>query len=472
VPTVEILLELAAERQRLGQHDGALAALSAGIALDPSVASLHLMRGLVLKSLKSAHAGTGPRRSVAIAPNDSRAHVELALAEEAAERPWRAGTSFRRAAVLSPSHAETWVGLGRCAHAKDQPQRALLYRQRALCIDSKTDTGPLQAIALIASGRWREAVSLLEADTYRRRGPDARIVAETTAAKLQHDAEQFEHLIGLGRLPGFLAETAADYRRVAATLPRDGNPTTVLHGEARQKLAATYNRLLYRDPAAGVQGPALNPRLDADAITRTYHESRPQLVVIDEFLTQEALATVLRFCRDSTVWFTGNYSGGYVGAHVADGFTAPVLFQIAEELKAFLPGVIGDAGLHHLWAFKYDSRLTGIALHADAARINVNFWVTPDEANLNPDSGGLEVFDEAAPADWKFASFNGDLAAIQEHLKRTGSRSVVVPHRQNRAVLFHSDLFHRTDDIHFREGYLNRRINVTMLYGVRPVSKA
>jgi hypothetical protein len=34
-------------------------------------------------------------------------------------------------------------------------------------------------------------------------------------------------------------------------------------------------------------------------------------------------------------------------------------------------------------------------------------------------------------------------------------------------VIFDSDLFHETDAIHFRDGYENRRINVTMLYGRR-----
>jgi hypothetical protein len=32
---------------------------------------------------------------------------------------------------------------------------------------------------------------------------------------------------------------------------------------------------------------------------------------------------------------------------------------------------------------------------------------------------------------------------------------------------FYSDLFHETDRIAFKEGYLNRRINITMLYGRR-----
>ena len=46
-------------------------------------------------------------------------------------------------------------------------------------------------------------------------------------------------------------------------------------------------------------------------------------------------------------------------------------------------------------------------------------------------------------------------------------RSVRVPYRANRAVIFDSDLFHETDRIAFKEGYLNRRINITMLFGRR-----
>jgi hypothetical protein len=34
-------------------------------------------------------------------------------------------------------------------------------------------------------------------------------------------------------------------------------------------------------------------------------------------------------------------------------------------------------------------------------------------------------------------------------------------------VIFDSDLFPKTDRIVFKEGYLNRRINITLLYGER-----
>ena len=56
---------------------------------------------------------------------------------------------------------------------------------------------------------------------------------------------------------------------------------------------------------------------------------------------------------------------------------------------------------------------------------------------------------------------------IREYLESEGANRLVVPHRQNRCVIFDSDLFHKTDDIRFGDRYEDRRINVTMLYGTR-----
>jgi hypothetical protein len=116
--------------------------------------------------------------------------------------------------------------------------------------------------------------------------------------------------------------------------------------------------------------------------------------------------------------------------------------------------------------FKYDSRLSGIAIHADFAAVNVNFWITPDEANLDPASGGLVVWDTPAPVGWNFAKYN-DVPAARDFLARAGARPVTVPYRANRAVIFESDLFHETDRIAFKDGYPDRRINITLLYGRR-----
>ena len=98
--------------------------------------------------------------------------------------------------------------------------------------------------------------------------------------------------------------------------------------------------------------------------------------------------------------------------------------------------------------------------------MNVNIWLTPDDANLDPSSGGLVVYTAKPPADWDFNAFNTDTEKVHELLlKPTGYANVTVPYRQNRAVLFDSALFHNTDTFSFKKGYTNRRINLTFLYG-------
>jgi hypothetical protein len=111
--------------------------------------------------------------------------------------------------------------------------------------------------------------------------------------------------------------------------------------------------------------------------------------------------------------------------------------------------------------------MQGVHIHADDAAVNVNFWITPDAANLDPEGGGLLVWDVPAPANWDFSKFSGEQAAIEDFLARNHARSITVPYRANRAVIFDSNLLHRTDAIRFRDGYENRRINVTLLYGDR-----
>ena len=48
-----------------------------------------------------------------------------------------------------------------------------------------------------------------------------------------------------------------------------------------------------------------------------------------------------------------------------------------------------------------------------------------------------------------------------------GSAVIDVPHKQNRMVIFNSNLLHKTMDPKFRPGYQNRRINLTFLFGER-----
>jgi hypothetical protein len=81
----------------------------------------------------------------------------------------------------------------------------------------------------------------------------------------------------------------------------------------------------------------------------------------------------------------------------------------------------------------------------------VGLLVRPTFPNLDPESGGLVIWDAPAPLDWDFARYNNDTAAVRNFPAQAGARSITVPHRANRTVIFDSNLFHETDRIAFEE---------------------
>jgi hypothetical protein len=204
-------------------------------------------------------------------------------------------------------------------------------------------------------------------------------------------------------------------------------------------------------------------------VQRLYLSRPPGVVVIDDFLTPEALESLRRFCLESTVWNANRYPDGRLGAFFLSGFNCPLLLQIAEELRYQLSGIIGDAhSLRQLWGFKYAPRLPADStIHADFAAVNVNFWITPDSANRDENTGGLVVYGLDAPPHWDFVTYNERMNIIKEFLAANKAERFYIPYKQNRAVVFNSDLFHATAGVDFEPSYENRRVNITMLYGDR-----
>ena len=189
--------------------------------------------------------------------------------------------------------------------------------------------------------------------------------------------------------------------------------------------------------------------------------------MLDEVLSKQALAALLRFAREATVWHDPN--NGYLGAYFEEGWTNPLLLQLVEELRFVFPAIVGDLPLEQMWAYKYDQSMDGIDIHADHAKVNLNLWITPDDASLDGqaaggDGGGMTVWLKEPPSNWEFAQFNGgDHEEMEEFVR--GSAYVTVPYKQNRAVMFKSSLLHRTNPGRWKPGYLNRRINLTFLFG-------
>ncbi len=278
---------------------------------------------------------------------------------------------------------------------------------------------------------------------------------------LRHDTEQLELLARRGKLDRAghdalnvlkrYTDQSGDVRR---TFAPTGNEATLL----QQALSTLHFR-----PDTPFSGRALGNDGYRE-IEAQYVANNPAVVVIDNFLSPQALAALRQYCEEATVWRLNN-NRGYLGALMGRGFSPPVLLAIAHELKQAMPRVIGEHALLQAWAFKYDQRMQGIHLHADFAKVNVNFWITPDAACEDNTTGGMIVYDLPAPPSWTFADYNTNQSKMMAYLKVHNAQSMRVPYRENRCVLFDSSLIHVTDELHFKPGYENRRVNVTLLYG-------
>jgi hypothetical protein len=166
----------------------------------------------------------------------------------------------------------------------------------------------------------------------------------------------------------------------------------------------------------------------------------------------------------SNAWSRPN-SDGYIGALPEDGFAPAVLAQIIEELPDLYRSIFKGHKFKRLAAFRYSSTGRGLRCHADNAAINVNFWVTPNEANRDKDSGGLAIWNAKPPRTWTAAKRNGDAMACEAIALQEGGAPIRIPYRYNRAVIFDSDLLHATDTFSFHDGIANSRISISLLYG-------
>ena len=275
--------------------------------------------------------------------------------------------------------------------------------------------------------------------------------------RVRHDLEQLELLERRGKLDAKGPDALDVLRRCMSAQPEE-KATSRTPG--REELTAALCTSHYV-PDVPVTGAALGEN-DYAAVEERYLEAG--LVVIDDFLTAPALAALRQFCEEATVW-KFSYERGYVGARLAQGFSPRVLLSIADELKRRMPHVIGDRPLTQAWGFKYDQRKQGINLHADFADVNVNFWITADEACADATSGGLVVYDLPVPKSWTFTEYNNNSPKLSAYLREQKAVPLRVSYRANRCVVFDSSLIHTTDEMHFKPGYENRRVNITLLYG-------
>lgn len=348
---------------------------------------------------------------------------------------------------------------------------AELYPHDPEVLDNLASTA-LRANDLADAGYWamRHAAVTRGSIWYRLPGdiPEVPIPApKLSRGKLSHDLEQLRYLRDRQLISPQWDAVIEGYE---TALQRFNESDSLLQQQLYETwpLHSTYGRITHHLPVARQDGGALSDSAVLRRAEQDYQQSSLGVVVIDDFLKPQALLKLQAFCLQSTVWHANRYAHGRLGAFFRDGFNCPLLLQIAEEIQQCFPQVIGTRHpLLQLWGFKYGHDQPATYPHADFAAVNVNFWITPDEANLDSSSGGLVIYDIEAPLDWDFEAYNRQGDRIAAFLKASGAQPLVIPYRCNRAIIFNSDLFHATAPLAFRPGYTNQRINITLLYGER-----
>ena len=426
---------------------GAEISIRKAIELNPNFAIAYSNLGNILKDLgKLKEAELSHLKAIELNPNLALAHLNLGYVLIDIGKLKEAEISTRQAIELNPNTPRVNETLGLILLEKKEYDLSLKYFSKSAALLNHRE----------------------EKESNKKR------FSIISKAKIEHDIEQFEYLASKSDNGRKFIDLVKQYKKIASEINWPSDSSLInLNNQHQYLLQESYNRLLHVVKAPRLKEGAVNNSLDTKKITNDYFNHEFGLTYIDNFLSTKALNSLRNFLYESTIWFDVK-KDGYLGTYLIDGLANPLIFQIADELRKKFPKIFKSYSINQIWAYKYDSRaknkdssLKWINVHADCAAVNVNFWVTPKQANLNPKSGGLIVYDVEAPEDWNFNTYNNNEQRIREELKKSKGKTKVIKYNENRAVVFNSNLFHETDSYEFKEGYENRRINVTLLFGRR-----
>jgi Flp pilus assembly protein TadD len=432
---VDRLVADAMAHHRAGHLSEAEAAYRAVLGLAPGHAAVTHNLGVIAAAQGKTEAAIAHfDEAIAAEPHYASAHYNRAVALQALGRTREAIQGFGRACAIEPGHYDAHRALGFLWLAKGERGRALDHFARTYELRRGDD----------------------------RTGMAAKSLNSTTRDKLLHDAEQFRYLAGRRRDGKRFETLARNYAQVADDLPQE---TVKLSDEQFETLGEDYNTAIAIRGAPELAAGAVSERPDQDAIMRRFLERRPGVAVFDDLLTPHALHALKSYLLESTIWHDFDHIGGFVASYLEDGLACPFILQIADEIRGTFPELLQSRPLVQAWAFKGLASSAAVEAHADDAAISINFWVTPDAANRDPDRGGLAVCRVPSPAAWEVKGYDADKNEIAAFLQEHADDTLIVPYRENRAVLFESRLFHRSDAPDFAPGYENHRINLTMLFG-------
>jgi hypothetical protein len=202
----------------------------------------------------------------------------------------------------------------------------------------------------------------------------------------------------------------------------------------------------------------INPKLQFGDICSSLLDNK--IVVVDDFL-EETVADYLRQRMISEKYFQDNYpcykaNNYHYKSDAATKLIADDVIKNIPVLKSF----------QRAWSFIYDNKCAGVNFHADPSATNINIWVSKNESVNNFDENGLVICAVKPPPSWGRSQWSGNQDnCIYNFLEENRPSTVRVEYKFNRAIFFDGAYFHKTDNVNMKDGYENRRVSYTMLFG-------
>jgi tetratricopeptide (TPR) repeat protein len=477
--------ETAVQIQKAALEAQKIALASSDQRIHETALALQLGAAELLKTATSLHFELLSRR-MSDRPQDAASLCTNAYNLLSAGRIADAIECFRAAVELDAEHPAAHKGLGDCYLQGGAPKEAIdayelarryrpnypeLENNLALaylaCFDNERAQAIFYDILLRDHGMPAECRASFKAGV----GLESPGEAYASPFKLIDRVDQLCYLIEKKLIDTSFQELVDAYRALLVQLRDDADrkPYTALTPDQLGPFRGYYDKLIYYRSSPRIGGYAVNPDIDWKVIEEEYLDTK--CLAFDDLLTEKALKELRQFFIESTIFFRHS-EAGFVGSYITDGFSCGLVFQILEELRLRLPRLLTDKPINNMWCYRYNDKGVGVRPHNGDGSVTINFYLTPDEANIgDPAGGGMVMYDKVHPDKWDWLTFNlhKDDPAIQRQISEylQDAKSTVVPYKCNRAVLFHSTLFHKTDPFHFRDSYESRRMNITMLFGKR-----
>ena len=186
-------------------------------------------------------------------------------------------------------------------------------------------------------------------------------------------------------------------------------------------------------------------------------------IIKDNFFPKNLALNLRDLALSNNFSYDKNHPAGYLARDFDNGNRSQLSMRsIANEyITPKLHTLTGRTYIRS-WSFTYNNICPGVAPHADPSLVNINVWVTPNDAIADRSKNGLIIYRKKAPKDWTHYEYNTYTEKISNFLK--DAKYVRIPYKFNRAVIFPGNTFHATDSVHTKPGVENQRVNYTFLY--------